>query len=423
MATTATATAPTTTADKYYSSIGGFREPSYAHESTAQSRGSNSPPFRFGAPSPQQQNRPDVEQHWQSASSASASSASLGRSPPGGSFAARPGNLVRPLPGWSSATAATTTSTAPAATIGFHTANDSPFTYNAPPLSHPLSADHKAQFSRKRPHPDSDDDEPSRTFSSRPGTRSGRDHVDEQPRPTSRRLSVMELCNTQSGGGGNGLPDGFDNRPRTSSGRFASSTSGPGTAAAAAGSSGGPSSSFSFPASSSNPNLGNHHPNANGHGHGQHGLRPSSSGGLGSRPSSSAGRGLEQYALNLNGAGGSSRPGTASGQWSLPRGLGSGQDDDFANAGGAGGPGLGRRASTGIVLPPLHLSNATAPSSASSASTSPSPFAFSSGHDALVHGGSGSGRDGNGGNGMAGSVTSGQSRISTPRQAPPGLRA
>lgn len=415
----------TTTADKYYSSIGGFREPSYAYESAAQNRGSNSPPFRFGAPSPQQQNRPDVEQqHWQQSASSSSAAAPLGRSPPGGSFATRPGNLLRPLPGWSPATA-----TAPATSLGFNASNDSPFTYNAPPLSHPLSADHKAQFSRKRPHPGSDDDEQPRPFSSRPGTRSGRDHVDEPPRPTSRRLSVMELCNTQSGGGGNGLPDGFDNRPRTSSGRFPSSTSGPG---ASGGGVNGPSSSFSFPASATNPNLGNQYTNANG-------LRPSSSGGFGSRPSSSAGHGLEQYALNLNGGG--SRPGTASGgQWSLSRsgggGFGSGQDDGFSSSAAANAGGLGRRASTGIVLPPLHLSYNT-PSSAfatsaapptattasSSASSGSSPFAFSGGHDALGHGGSGSGRDGHGGDGLAGGVASGQSGISTPRQAPPGLRA
>jgi hypothetical protein len=416
----ATTAVPTAAADKYYSSIGGFREHNYAHEPSvaAYRGGSNSPPFRFGAPSPQQSSRPDLEQQWQSAG------ASIRRSPPGGSFASsassRPGNLLRPLPGWSSASTGPGSTTAPPASLGFHSssaanANDSPFTYNAPPLGYgyPLSAtDHKAQFSRKRPYPDSDGDDESRgAFSSRPTTRSGRDHVDEPPRPTSRRLSVMELCNTQSGGGGNGLPDGFDNRPRTSSGRFTSATSGSVSS--------GPASSFSFPSSASNSNVVNHHSNAS------NGLRPSSSSGVGSRPSSSAGRGLEQYALNLNG--GSSRPGTASGQqsqWSLSSrnngsgvGPGHGPNDD-------GLPGLGRRSSTGIVLPPLHIST-TSPNAPPSAQ-----FAFSAGNNApshpqhaVGHGGSGGGRDGHGGDGLAGSVTSGQSRISTPRQAPHGLRA
>jgi len=387
------ATAPLPTTDKYYSSIGGFREHSnYPHDSSAAHRGgSNSPPFRFGAPSPQQSNRNELEQHWQPAASAP-----VRRSPPGGSFASsastRPGNLLRPLPGWSAATA-------PANQLGFHPSNaanfnDSPFTYNAPPLSYSVGADHKTQFNRKRPYPDTDGDDESRSYSSRPATRSGRDHVDELPRPTSRRLSVMELCNTQSGGGGNGLPDGFDSRPRTSSGRFTSATSGTGPL------SNGPSSSFSFPAPASNANVGNQHSNApgnNNHGGSTNGLRPSSSSGVSSRPSSSAGRGLEQYALNLGtGAGGSSRPGSEHGQ----------NDDSF--------PGLGRRASTGIILPPLHLSSA--------ASNASPQFAFSGRHDAHRHGRPGSGRDGHGGDGLAGAVTSNQSGISTPRQAAPGLR-
>ncbi|PVF97828.1 hypothetical protein CPB86DRAFT_407165 [Serendipita vermifera] len=410
MATAAASNAPHATSasavpDKYYSSIGGFREQQHGHD--AAGGGSNSPPFRFGAPSPRQQGRPELEQHQQPGLSSFRGTSS------GGSFVSstatsRPGNVLRPLPGWSSTASESAPTSASAIALGFNSSNDSPFSFNAPQIGYPGPSDYKTNNARKRPHSGSDDDE-SRPFSSRPATRSGRDAVDEstQPRPTSRRLSVMELCNTRSGGGGHGLPDGFDsNRPRTSSGRFASTQSGPnGTSGA--------SSSFSFPASPSNPSFGNYNsgglrPSSSGAGSFQFGSQsvhplsgnaPSSTvpGGGSSRPSSSAGRGLEQYALNLNG--GSSRPGTSSGQWSN---RGNGGDDDH-----------GRTTNTGIILPPLHLS-----SSSSSATTParPSSYAGTSGNDA--YGKSGRRRDG-----LAGGLAADQGGISSTHQPTHGLRA
>ncbi|CCA72400.1 hypothetical protein PIIN_06334 [Serendipita indica DSM 11827] len=424
-----------TTADKYYAGISGFREPLFDHAtatatatagptagSTAafdHNRGSNSPPFRFGAPSPQQ-GRVDLEhQQYQSASSF----APVRRSPTGGthgtpSASSRPGNVLRPLPGW--------TNSAPivSGSSSVHATSDSPFSFHPPSLGHSFSSTN----SRKRPYPDGDEyAEQPRPVSSRPATRSGLD--DEQPRPTSRRLSVMELCNTRSGGGGSGLPDGFDNRPRTSSGRF------PAPSAGSNPTGNGPSSSFSFPASPSNANFSHHHPN---------GLRPSSSSGAlsttafqlappvgstsgpassssifayslpgnastgpsggGSRPSSSAGRGLEQYSLNL---GASSRPGTASAQWNSSRGPAGGNGDDE--------PGL--KAGSGIVLPPLHLSSPS-PTSATTATTIQSAGTLGSGHDAP--GGFGRGGDGRSRDGLAGSFVAHQSRVPT---SPHGLRA
>ncbi|KAG8833576.1 hypothetical protein FRC17_010400 [Serendipita sp. 399] len=365
-------------------------------------RRSNSPPFRFGVPSPGQ-TRSDLDQHQyrhQLGSQSHATLAAFRRSPPGGSSssgfassATRPGNVLRPLPGWSSTTAATT---APAAVSGFGSSNDSPFSYAPPSISYASPIDTPATNFRKRPYPDAEDahDKPW-NVSPRPNTRSGHEFADDYPRPTSRRLSVMELCNTRTGGGGNGLSDAFDsNRPRTSSGRFPASSYGPNATL-------GPSSSFSFPASSSNTNLGHHHPN---------GLRPSSSSGAaststgptssifafslpggtvsgptgnGSRPSSSAGHGLEHYSLSLSG----SRPGTASGQWT-------GRDEEIRS-----------KSTSGIVLPPLHLS------SFRPIGSSPP----SSGHE---FGESGRSRDG-----LARGFTSNQSGVSTPQHAAHELKA
>ncbi|KAG8758839.1 hypothetical protein FRC14_007257 [Serendipita sp. 396] len=325
-------------------------------------RRSNSPPFRFGVPSPGQ-TRSDLDQfhgqrqqqQQQLGPQPHPTISSFRRSPPGGSSlsssglassATRPGNVLRPLPGWSTTSAATT---APPTVSGFSNANDSPFSYNAPSISYAGAGDPQTTNFRKRPYPGDGDDPLDKPWnvSPRPNTRSGHEFADDHPRPTSRRLSVMELCNTRSNGGGNGLSDGIDsNRPRTSSGRFPTSSYGSNSGL-------GPSSSFSFPASSSNANVGYHHSN---------GLRPSSSSGAatttgggassifafslpgasnagptgnGSRPSSSAGHGLEHYSLSLSG----SRPGTASGQWT-------GRDEENRN-----------KSTSGIVLPPLHLSS------------------------------------------------------------------